>query len=116
MTDRPASREHGFALGLLAGSLAGLVGLAFLPGASIVALVAIVVGGLARPRPWGLAGTLMGTGASLAAVLWRADQACRPGECVGPDLLPWFSVAGLLVVLGGLLVGSLIVRGRRTDD
>jgi hypothetical protein len=103
-------RLRAWLFGLVAGAMAGLVGLAWLPGAQLLALAAIVIGTLAPPRPYGASGALIGAGALLALMLWQADAACRPGECVGPDLVGWYVAAGLLMAAGLSLGLWLAVR------
>lgn len=110
---RPSELVRGVALGLLAGALGGLLGLTWavpIPGLGIVPLV---VGMLAPPRPFGAAGTLIGWGLMWTALFLRADAACDPGSCQGPDITPWLLVATVLTGAGVGLLAVAAVRSRR---
>jgi hypothetical protein len=105
-------------LGAVAGSLGGL--LLLLSGAVLVvlAVVAFAIGAAARPRPFGLAGTLIGWGGAWLALLARAELACaaanaRPNEgCVGADPLPYVVLCLCLVGAGLGSLGLGVMRAR----
>jgi hypothetical protein len=107
-------RGPAWLVGLVAGSLGGLLSLTWAVPVPGLGLVAIVVGCLIPPRPFGAAGALIGAGATWATLLLGASAACDPASCVGPDLTPWLLSSMVLVVVGtGLLVFGLL-RSRPT--
>ena len=112
--DHHATPLRGWLLGLVAGSLGGLVLISWGVAMPWLGVIAIVVGGFAPPRPLGLSGTLIGWGATWAALFLRAGAACDPASCVGPDLFPWLLACVGLVVVGAALpvIGRARSRAR----
>jgi hypothetical protein len=114
---RRPSPLAGFVVGLVAGALGGVLMIAWGVGMPWLGVAAIIVGGLAPPRPVGLGGALISWGATWLALFLRADAACDPASCRGPDIRPWLVVATATVLLGiGLLAIHWYTRraaGRR---
>ncbi len=105
-------RTRALLLGLVAGALGGLVLLSWRVGMPWLGLIAIGVGALAPPRPFGLAGTLVGWGCVWIALFLQADAACDPASCSGPSVAPWLAASAALVVAGLLITGVDRARGR----
>jgi hypothetical protein len=119
MSERPASRASvlaGWLLGLVAGALGGVLTLSWAVPVPGLGLLPLAVGMLAPPRPFGAAGTLLGWGATWAALLLRADAACDPSSCQGPDISPWLVASAILVVAAiGLLAVGIVRSGAQHD-
>jgi hypothetical protein len=103
----------GLLLGLIAGVLGGVLTLTWAVPVPGIGLLPLAVGLLAPPRPFGAAGMLIGWGSTWAALFLRADAACDPGSCQGPDITPWLLVATLLIGAGVGLLAIAIVRSRQ---
>jgi hypothetical protein len=106
-------KARAFLLGLVAGSLGGLLLIEFGIGLPFLAVVAIAVGCAARPLPVGAAGTLIGWGATWIAVLATAAHACAVDQNCGdspPSVAPWIAAGSVLVVAG---VTLLLLSDRR---
>lgn len=76
---------------LVAGPLAGLLGLAAVAAATRLPRRDAVAAGL-----------LIGLGGSWILLLLRADLACTV-DCVGPDLTGWYALGAVLAAAGGVL-------------
>jgi hypothetical protein len=100
-----------FGLGVLGGVIAGLTLLSF-AGLQPLGLLAIVVGILVRPRPFGAAGVLLATAGTWLILVTGATARCDPTSCTSPDLTPW--IAGSLAIgsVGVLLLCVGIRRAR----
>ena len=86
----------GFAVGASGGLLLVLAGtLGAIAWALLI--VALAAGQHRRAR---LPGVPVGFGAVLLALLLLAESACRPEDCVGPDLTGWIALAVGCVVVG----------------
>ena len=122
MTTRSPTPDHvsahdatplrGWLLGLVAGALGGLLGISWILPLPGIGLLPLVVGILVPPRPFGAAGTLLGWGAIWAALFIRADDACDPASCRGPDITPWLTVSAGLVIAGLCLLAIGLIRSR----
>lgn len=102
----------------LAGFVVGATGALLLVvagtlGAAVWAL--LVVSLVARPdRPPALAGLTVGLGTVILALLVRAESACRPGECVAPDVTGWIAFGTGCLIAGVLATVALAMRARGT--
>jgi hypothetical protein len=108
-------RTRAFLLGLVAGGLAGILLVEFGIGLPFLALAAVTVGLAIRPRPMGAAGTLIGAGGALIAILANAARACTIDQDCGssvPDLTPWIAT-GVALVAAGLM--ALILASRHGE-
>ena len=71
----------------------------------------------ARGRVAGSSGLLIGIGAATVVLLVRAQLACEafdaaPNQgCVAPDLAPWLTIGGGLLVAGMILSAVALVGG-----
>jgi len=99
-------------LGLAAGVLGGILSISWILPLFGVGFLPLVVGCLARPRPFGASGTLVAWGGTWALLFRRADAACDPASCVGPDITPWLLASGALVALGIALLALGLRRTR----
>lgn len=111
---RTAPPIEGWLLGLFAGILGGLVVLSWGVAMPWFGVVAFLVGGLAPPRPFGLSGTLIGWGVCWIALFLRADAACNPASCNGPDITPWLVASGALMVAGVACLALAVAQHRPT--
>jgi hypothetical protein len=100
-----------FGLGLVAGALGGLMTVTFSVGVPFLGPLAIAVGCLARPRPIGAGGTLIGWGATWLALFTRVSSSCSVDCGNGPDVRPWMAGAAGLVVGGFALLAAAYHRG-----
>jgi hypothetical protein len=100
-----------FGLGVFGGVIAGLTLLSF-AGLQPLGLAAILGAILVRPRPFGTAGVLLGTGAIWLILFAGAVARCDPSSCQSPDLMPWFAAAFVLMI-GGATLLALAVHRRR---
>jgi hypothetical protein len=81
----------------------------------VAAFALLVVSVLARPdRRYALAGLPVGFGSVILALLLRADLACRPDECVAPDVTGWIALAVGCVLAGGLATAGMTLTARRS--
>jgi hypothetical protein len=101
-----------FGLGVLGGVIGGLSMLSF-AGIFALAIGAIGLGVLVRPRPFGAAGASIGVGTVWLILLAGAEARCDPRSCVGPDLTPWAAIGVVLVVVGVVLLALGIRAVRR---
>ena len=111
---RVAVREPwlAFGLGIVGGFVAGLTLVSF-AGVQLLGVIAVVGGIRVRPRPFGAAGLLLGTGLTWLILFVAASARCDPLSCQGPDLSPWF-VAAILLLMGGVaLLAIAILRPLR---
>jgi LPXTG-motif cell wall-anchored protein len=98
-------------LGLVAGALGGILSVTWAVPVPGLGLVAIVVGCLVPPRPFGAAGALMGWGLTWAALFLRVRASCDAAECTGPDTTGWLVATGILVLAA---IGLLVIGLRRS--
>jgi len=113
--DRAGPREPG--PGWLTGVVVGAAGaLLILLGGTlgVAAFALLVVSVLARPdRRSALAGLPVGFGSVILALLLRADLACRPDECLAPDVTGWIALAVGCLLAGGLATAGMALTARR---
>jgi hypothetical protein len=99
----------------LAGLVVGAAGAIVLV-AGVLGLVAwgfLAAALLARPgRRAAMAGLPIGFGVTVLVLLARAESACRPDECVGPDLGGWIGLGIACLAIGSLATLALVVRAR----
>jgi hypothetical protein len=112
--DRPSRRTWRWLAGLVVGATGALL-LVLAGTLGVAAWALLIVSLVARPdRSPALAGLPVGFGAVILALLLRAESACRPGECVAPDVTGWIALVSGCLIAGGLATIGLAVRSRRT--
>jgi hypothetical protein len=98
----------------LIGAMAGAgAGLALLAGGvlGLVPLLLLAIWAFREPaRTAAAAGIMTGIGGCVLALTVRAELACTPDSCVGPDLTTWYVL--VLAVLGLGLLASVAVAVR----
>ncbi len=93
----------GAGLALLIGGVLGLV--------PLLLLAIWVAKGPARTAA--AAGIMTGIGGCVLALTVRAELACAPDSCVGPDLTTWYALVLAILGLGLLASAAVAVRARR---
>jgi hypothetical protein len=89
-------------IGLVTGAVAGTgTLLAGTLGAGL-GLIAVVLAVAQPPRGAAIGGVLVGQGVTWLVLFGRGILACQEG-CVGPELMPWLALAGLLTGLGAIV-------------
>jgi hypothetical protein len=86
-------------VGLVVGVAAGAGTLIAGPIAGLLGLAAIALAVAEAPRVPAIGGVLIGLGGAWLVLFGRVALTCRQ-ECVGPDLGPWLAVAGVIAALG----------------
>lgn len=100
-------------MGTVAGAGAGL-GLLFGGVLGLVPMLLLAFWAAAGPaRTAAAAGIMMGIGGCVLALTVRADLACTPDSCVGPDLTTWYLFFLAILGLGLLASAAVAVRARR---
>ncbi len=91
-------------IGLIVGAV---VGLSVIGGvvAMVLGLFAVLLVGRERPRNGPVGGSLLGFGIAWITLFGSASARCGSG-CTGPDLAPWFAIAGVSVLLGLVLTAQ----------
>jgi len=101
----------------LIGAVAGAVaGLALLIGGvlGLVPLLLLAFWAAAGPaRAAAAAGIMTGIGGCVLALTVRAELACTPDSCVGPDLTTWYVFVLAVLGLGLFASATVAVRARR---
>lgn len=100
-------------IGALAGAAAGL---ALLIGGvlGLVSLLLLAFWAAAGPaRTAAAAGIMTGIGGCVLALTLRAELACTPDSCVGPDLTTWYVFVLAVLGLGLLASATVAIRARR---
>lgn len=114
MRDRTRSGRS-WLIGLLVGAVAGF---AIVEGGVLGLLVLLLLGiwAAAGPHPaLAIGGLFVGIGAGISALTLRAQAACDPASCVGPDLTLWYAFFGGLIVVGLALTVVGIRRAGATE-
>jgi hypothetical protein len=112
--DRPSRMTWRWLAGLVVGATGALL-LVLAGTLGIAAWALLIVSLVVRPdRPPALAGLPVGLGAVILVLLLRAALACRPGECVAPDVTGWIVLASCCLAAGGLATIGLVMGARRT--
>ena len=96
-------------IGLVVGAVAGAGTLLAGPIAGLLGLIAIVLAVVESPRAAAIGGVLIGLGGAWLVLFGRVALTCR-GDCVAPGLEPWLVAAGILAGLGVLVT----LRARRS--
>lgn len=111
---RPARTAWRWLAGVVVGATGALL-LVLAGTLGVAAWALLIVSLVARPdRPPALAGLPVGFGAVILALLLRAESACRPGECVAPDVTGWIALGAGCLVAGGLATVALAIRAPST--
>ena len=95
-------------IGLVVGAVAGAGALVAGPIAGLLGLVAIVLAVAEARRAAAIGGVLIGLGGAWLALLGRVALTCR-ADCVAPGLEPWLLAAAVLAGLGVVVT----IRARR---
>jgi len=103
--------------GIALGAVMGAFGLEF----GMLALPILILGGvwaaLESDRPVGVAGVLIGVGASAAGLIAVGNAQCAASNvsgngysasCTPPDVTPFLALAGAFVILGAALAAYLV--------
>lgn len=104
---------------LVLGATGGVLTLVFPSVGWLLVLAGAAPAAVSATRAAAVGGLLTGLGGSWLVVFARAEERCRafnrfPGqECIAPDLRPWLTAAGAMLVAGALLSLRALVGGRR---
>lgn len=100
-------------IGAMTGAVAGLA-LLIVGVLGLVPLLLLAIWAAAGPaRTAAAAGIMTGLGGGVLALTVRAELACTPDSCVGPDLTMWYLFVLAVLVLGLFASLTVAVRARR---